>query len=102
MKITIRSDRPPVDASLTLADRGLQFAHIGEGMEKYKIILSDPYDPDTNPDGFINMGVAENVRDRSWDIFASPLNTSLNAIYSTTCSKRLPNSSINAYGIPSY
>lgn len=99
MKVTIRSDLPPVDASSTLADRGLQFSDIGEVLEKFKIILSDPYDPDTNPDGFINMGVAENVRDRSWGIFACPLNASLNAIYSPTCSKRLPNSSINAYGI---
>lgn len=63
MKITIRSDSSNEDSSL--ADRGLEFAKVGEILGKFKTILSNPYDPDTNPDGFINMGVAENVRSRS-------------------------------------
>lgn len=63
MKIKIRSSLSKDDTSL--ADRGLQFAHIGENLGKFKTILSNPYDPDTNPDGFINMGIAENVGSRS-------------------------------------
>lgn len=63
MKITIKSDRSKDDTSL--ADRGLHFAHVGEKLGSFKTILSNPYDPDTNPDGFINMGTAENVRSRS-------------------------------------
>ena len=33
------------------------FAHF----EKFSDVLGDPYDPDKNPKGVINMGVAENV-----------------------------------------
>lgn len=71
MKITIRSDLSTEDP--TLADRGLSFAHIGENLEKFKTILSDPYHPDTNPDGFINMGTAENVRSGFGDLSPSPV-----------------------------
>ncbi|MCJ1463842.1 hypothetical protein MMC07_002451 [Pseudocyphellaria aurata] len=58
MKITIISDLSTEDPSL--ADRGLHFAQAGESLDKFKFVLSDPYHPDTNPDGFINMGIAEN------------------------------------------
>lgn len=63
MKITTKSDWSKEDSSL--ADRGLEFAKLGESLGKFKTILSNPYDPDTNPGGFINMGTAENVRSRS-------------------------------------
>ena len=45
----------------TLSQRGLELAAPGGMLEKFKAILGDPYDPETNPNGFINMGTAENV-----------------------------------------
>lgn len=48
--------------SSTLADRGVELAKAGGAMDMFKTILSDPYHPDDNPDGFINIGTAENVR----------------------------------------
>jgi hypothetical protein len=29
--------------------------------KKFSAILADPYDPDNNPDGIVNIGTAENV-----------------------------------------
>lgn len=45
----------------TLAKRGAELAAAPSIRDKFRTILKDPYDPDTNPDGFINLGVAENV-----------------------------------------
>lgn len=59
MRLPIRS--APSKGS-ALAARGRDLAKAGEFMDKFKTILSDPYDPDRNPEGFINMGVSENVR----------------------------------------
>lgn len=47
----------------TLARRGADLASLPSMRDQFKSILNDPYDPDTNPTGFINVGVAENV---SW------------------------------------
>lgn len=44
-----------------LAPRGVELAKAGEALGFFKTILSNPYDPDSNPDGFINLGTAENV-----------------------------------------
>lgn len=59
MRIPIR---PALAKGSTLAERGLDLATAGGAIEKFKTILSDPYDPDDNPDGFVNIGTAENVR----------------------------------------
>ena len=67
MKIPIRSGQSTDDATLAL--RGRQLAHDAQNLDKFKTIMSDPYHPDTNPDGFINMGTAENVRPRSRETF---------------------------------
>ena len=44
-----------------LSHRGAEIASHGGLAGKFKKILGNPYDPDSNPDGFVNMGVAENV-----------------------------------------
>ena len=54
------------NGTASLADRGLELVPFGKFLDKFKEILQNPYDPDTNPDGFINMGVAENVCVRSY------------------------------------
>ena len=45
----------------TLSHRGRDLADGPSGRDKFREILGDPYEPDLNPDGFINIGVAENV-----------------------------------------
>lgn len=45
----------------SLAPRGLELAKNGEIMNFFNSILTDPYHPDTNPDGFVNIGTSENV-----------------------------------------
>lgn len=57
MRLPVRP--PPKEPSL--AARGLELAKAGEGIGFFKTILSDPYDPDENPHGFVNIGTAENV-----------------------------------------
>ena len=59
MRLPIRS--APAQAS-TLSERGYDLAKAGGIMEKFKTILSDPYHPDDNPGGFVNIGTSENVR----------------------------------------
>ena len=44
-----------------LSKRGSQLAAAGQLAGKYKEILNDQYDPESNPDGFVNIGTAENV-----------------------------------------
>lgn len=45
----------------TLGKRGHELANGPNLREKYKGILSDLFDPDTNPGGLVNLGQAENV-----------------------------------------
>ena len=45
----------------TLSNRGAELASRAEFIDVFKKILEDPYDPDTNPDGFVNLGTSENV-----------------------------------------
>lgn len=59
MRLPIRSAPPRAS---TLSDRGLDLAKLGGILDKFKTILSDPYHPDDNPGGFVNIGTAENVR----------------------------------------
>ncbi|KAF2841823.1 PLP-dependent transferase [Patellaria atrata CBS 101060] len=44
----------------TLGKRGAILASKDSLRDKFEAILSNPYHPDTNPDGFINIGTAEN------------------------------------------
>lgn len=44
----------------TLGHRGAALASQESIRDKFGTILADPYDPDTNPSGFINIGTAEN------------------------------------------
>lgn len=44
-------------AFLSSRGRGLQ-----DFYPPYFEIFDDPWDPDTNPNGYLNLGVAENVR----------------------------------------
>ena len=46
----------------TLSKRGVELATGENNREKFKKLLSDPYDPVKRPNGFVNIGVAENVR----------------------------------------
>lgn len=59
MRVPIRPS--PFNEPASLADRGLELAQVGQLLDKFKEILQNPYDPDANPDGFVNMGIAENV-----------------------------------------
>ncbi|KAI9729251.1 MAG: hypothetical protein M1834_007043 [Cirrosporium novae-zelandiae] len=43
----------------TLSSRGRELA-AHSIRDLFRTVMSSPYDPDTNPDGFINMGTAEN------------------------------------------
>ncbi|KAI9835737.1 MAG: hypothetical protein M1819_001915 [Sarea resinae] len=45
----------------TLSTRGLDLALAGGMRDNFKPILDDPYDPDKNPKGFVNIGTAENA-----------------------------------------
>ena len=45
----------------SLSDRGTELSSVGGIIDTFKAILGNPYDPDTNPDGFVNIGTAENV-----------------------------------------
>lgn len=62
MSLPIRTRPAPAHDS-TLSDRGLDLAKAGVMMDMFKTILKNPYHPDDNPDGFVNIGTAENVRD---------------------------------------
>lgn len=46
----------------TLSSRGDELSAAGGHLEKFKAIWSNPYHPDTNVDGFVNMGTSENVQ----------------------------------------
>ena len=45
-----------------LSKRGAVLSASGATLDKFKQILGNPYDPDSNPHGIINIGTAENVR----------------------------------------
>lgn len=48
----------------SLSRRGVELASGDSLRDMFKTILSDPYDPDTNTEGFVNIGTAENVYTR--------------------------------------
>ena len=45
----------------SLSSRGVELAKSFGAFEKFKDVFGNPYDPDKNPKGLINIGVAENV-----------------------------------------
>ena len=45
----------------TLSSRGNDLKDAGPPVDLWKKILGNPYDPDKNPEGVVNLGVAENV-----------------------------------------
>lgn len=45
----------------SLASRGRDLVHAGEFLDMFQTILSNPFEPDSNPTGFIKMGTVENV-----------------------------------------
>jgi hypothetical protein len=45
----------------TLSSRGDELFVAGGHLEKVKAIWGNPYHPETNTDGFVNMGTSENV-----------------------------------------
>ena len=49
-------------SSSGLLSRGSELSASGATLDKFKAILGNPYEPDTNPDGIVNIGVAENVK----------------------------------------
>ena len=44
-----------------LSKRGVKLSESGATLDKFKEILGNPYDPETNRNGIINIGTAENV-----------------------------------------
>ena len=44
----------------TLSQRGRELEAAPSLRDRIKRVSSDPYDPDTNPGGFVNIGVSEN------------------------------------------
>ena len=44
-----------------LSERGEAYIKDAAGLERIKQLLGDVYDPDTNPNGIVNLGTAENV-----------------------------------------
>ena len=44
-----------------LSNRGSELSVLGSQFEGFKAIFGDLYDPDTNPNGIVNLGVSENV-----------------------------------------
>ena len=44
-----------------LSNRGSELSVLGSRFAQFKAIFGDLYDPDTNPDGIVNLGVSENV-----------------------------------------
>lgn len=49
-----------MDATETLSDRGRELAK-NNIRDKFSAMFSDVYDAGTNPNGFVNLGVSENV-----------------------------------------
>lgn len=45
-----------------LSNRGSELSVLGSQFAGFKVIFGDLYDPDTNPNGFVNLGVSENVK----------------------------------------
>ena len=58
-----------------LSERGLEYHNHGEMREGYKMLYGNLYHPETNPTGYVNLGVSENVRQdsalRSFDLLSS-------------------------------
>lgn len=45
----------------SLSSRGAELIANGSPWDKLSQILANPYQPESNPDGFVNLGTAENV-----------------------------------------
>ena len=45
----------------SLSHRGSELYAFGAAVDDFKAIIGNIYDPDTNPDGIVNLGTAENV-----------------------------------------
>ena len=56
-----------------LSSRGQAAAKAGEQMNGLDI-LRNLWDPDTNPAGYVSLGIAENVREKHRDAFNIRLN----------------------------
>lgn len=50
----------------TLSERGTKLWASGAVLDIFKDILSNTFDPDSNPKGIINVGTSENVRVPYW------------------------------------
>ena len=57
----MRISNSSTSMSSTLAPRAAASVALGKKMEMLIHMTSDTWDPKTNPDGYINLGVAENV-----------------------------------------
>ena len=44
-----------------LSKRGSELSVLGSQFAGFKAIFGDLYDPDTNPNGIVSLGVSENV-----------------------------------------
>ena len=70
-----------VDAGLS--ERGLEYHNRGEMRDGYEMLYYNLYHPETNPTGYVNLGVSENVRQdsalRSFDLLCTPLSFSRQA-----------------------
>lgn len=44
-----------------LSNRGSELSVLGSQFAGFKAIFGDLYDPDTNPNGIVSLGVSENV-----------------------------------------
>ena len=51
--------------SKDLSARGEELESVAAIVDKFKKLLGNPYDPDTHPDGIVNLGTAENVNDET-------------------------------------
>ncbi|KAL9125967.1 MAG: hypothetical protein Q9217_004911 [Psora testacea] len=49
-----------MNAKGVLSTRGNELASVSGVVDQFKELLENPYDPDTNPDGIVNIGTAEN------------------------------------------
>lgn len=57
MRLPIRS----IPSDEMLGHRGRDLVEAGKSLHFAKPILQNPYDPEKNPNGFVNIGVSENV-----------------------------------------
>jgi hypothetical protein len=62
-------------ADAGLSERGLEHYKHGEMKDGYEMLYGNLYNPETNPTGYINLGVSENVSPdselRSFDLLST-------------------------------